>query len=106
MGLQGVKTYLHDKSTLLNTIYDIAELRNGDVLISDKIHGRVLIQYTMYGFVWTTLLAISETGRNKCQVTIRVEGERRNNEREIRQEFALLDSMLVEGVGVKFLDSG
>ena len=89
----------------MNTIYDIIELQNSDLIFSDKKLGRILFELTMYGYVWGLLYQISETGIGKCDVSLRVIGERKDKQREIRRQFSLLDMMLEGGADVKFTDT-
>ena len=98
--MEGSKTYNNTKGEILNTIYDIIELQNGKMQISDSIRGRVFYQLTMYGYEWQLLYKITELGQKRCEVSLSVTGERKDKERELRSEFALLDSMLEGGAGV------
>jgi len=99
--MEGSKTYSNTKGEILNTIYDIIELQNGKMQISDSIRGRVFYQLTMYGYEWQLLYKIKELGNARCEVSLSVTGERKDKVRELRSEFALLDSMLEGGAGVK-----
>ena len=47
------------------------------------------------------LYKITELGNKRCEVSLSVTGERKDKERELRSEFALLDSMLEGGAGVR-----
>jgi len=99
--MEGKKTYLKSKRTILNTIYDIIELQNGDIILSDVNLGRVHYEVTMYGYQWEFLFIITEKSVEKCDVSLRVLGERKDKAKEIRREFALLESMLEGGVEVQ-----
>ena len=98
--MEGKKTYLKSKKTILNTIYDIIELQNGDIILSDVHLGRVHYEVTMYGYQWELLFIITEKSTEKCAVSLRVLGERKDKAKEIRREFALLESMLEGGAEV------
>jgi len=104
--MEGNKAYLKSKSYIFNTLYDIIELQNGEILICDTIQGKLMYQLTMYRFIWQLLYSVSEIGDNKCEVSISVIGERRDTKREIRRQFALLETMLEGGADVKFSDTG
>ena len=104
MGAKGQKAYGHPKGYVLNVVHDIVELQNGRLMISDAIHGRILYRVTMYGYEWELLYTIRESGANTCLVTIELSGERRDKAKEIRREFALLDSMLDGGSDVEVTD--
>ena len=103
--MEGRKTYHKPKNFILNTIYDIIELQNGAIILSDAIHGRVHYHVSMYGYEWELLYTIADVGRNKSDVTLSVYGERHDKAKEIRREFALLDSMLEGGAKVKITDN-
>ena len=103
--MEGNKTYLKSKSYIFNTLYDIIELQNGEIIICDTTQGKLLYQATMYGYVWQLLYSINEIGNNKCEVSISVIGERQDTKREIRRQFALLDTMLEGGADVRFSDT-
>jgi len=55
----------------------------------------------MYGYVWELLYVVTDIGISKTDVTLRIIGERKDNAKEIRREFALLDSMLEGGAVVQ-----
>jgi len=102
--MEGIKTYQKPKKFILDTIYDIIELQNGDIILSDTNLGRVQYQVTMYGYRWELLYIISEKNTEKSTVKLRVIGERKDKEKEIRREFALLDAMLEGGAEVDMFD--
>ena len=101
MHVEGKKTYNKTRGEILNTIYDIIELQNGKMQISDSIRGRVFYQLSMYGYEWQLLYKITELGYKRCEVSLTVTGERKDKEKELRTEFALLDSLLEGGSNVK-----
>lgn len=103
--MEGIKSYQKPKGYVLDTIYDIIELQNGRLILSDAKLGRVQYRVAMYGYFWELLYTVAETGRNRCDVTLRIIGDRHDKAREIRREFALLESMLGEGVKVKISDN-
>jgi len=95
--MEAGKTYGKPKDYILNTIYDIIELQNGEIILTDVIHGRVHYHLTMYGYVWELLYTVTSLGEHECDVTLKVLGERRDKEKELRRGFALLDSMIEGG---------
>jgi len=101
MGTKGKKSYSHPKGYILDVVHDIVELQNGRLMISDAVHGRVLYRVAMYGFEWELLYTIIESEAKTCRVTIEVNGDRRDKVKEVRREFALLDSMLGGGMDVE-----
>ena len=101
--MEGKKKYPRTKGYILNTIYDIVELQNGRIILSDTRHGRVHYQVSMYGYEWELLYIVTDSGKDRSDVSLRVIGERKDKEREIRREFALLDSMLDGGAAVKMI---
>ena len=101
--MDGIKTYKKSKADILNTIYDIIELQNGNMIIGDSIRGKVLCQLTMYGYIWQLMYAISELDKNRCEVRLSVTGERNDKEKELHRQFALLDSMLLGGSDAKII---
>ena len=95
--MEGKKTYYKPKAIILETIHDIIELQNGSMVISDAIRGKVLYRIAMYGHEWQILYTVTAIKKEESQVTIRLTGERRDKVKEIRRQFALLDSMLNGG---------
>ena len=102
--MEGIKTFSRCKGDIINAIYDIIELQKGELILSDSRRGKIHFQVTMYGYLWELLYAITDMGTSKCDVSLRVVGERRDKAREIRREFALLDMMLDGGADVKIVD--
>ena len=100
----GKKTYQNAKGDIFNTIYDIIELQKGELILSDTRLGRLQYQLSMYDYVWEMLYTITETSGNKSDVTLRITGDRQDKQKEIRREFALLESMLRGGADVKIGD--
>ena len=103
--MEGIKTYPKAKSYILNTLYDIIELRGGEVIFCDTLQGKLQYRVSMYDYVWQLQFGITEIGTGKCEVGIQVIGERQDKAMEIRREFALLDMMLEGGANVKIVDS-
>ena len=60
--VEGKKVFSNDKRYIKNTIYDIIELQNGDLILSDVPHGRVYYRLTMYGYEWEIIYTITEIG--------------------------------------------
>jgi len=101
-------TYPRTKEFIINTLYDIIELQKGKLLLSDAARGIVYYRISMYGYEWELMYTITEiqgqTGRNasgscdpnksQSSVTLRIIGEQRENEKEMRRAFALLEAML------------
>ena len=102
--MEGKKTFKSPKGDIFNTIYDIIELQNGDLILSDARLGRLHYQVTMYDYVWEMLYTITETGSNRSDVSLRIIGDRQDKAKEIRREFALLESMLNGGVNVEMVE--
>ena len=105
MMMEGNKTYSLPKGFVLDTIYDIIELQNGKLILSDAIHGRIHYHISMYGNTWELMYTVVGMDKNKSNVTISVCGERQDKEKELRRQFALLDSFL-EGVASIKLTGG
>jgi len=103
--VEGIKTFDRSKGEIINAIFDIIELQNGELILSDSKRGKVHFQLTMYGYVWELLYAIDDKGIGRCDVSLRVIGERQDKEGEMRREFALLETILNGGVYVKIVDS-
>ena len=103
--MEGKKTYIHTKGEIFSTVYDIIELQKGELILSDTRQGKLFFSLTMYDYVWELMYSITEIGAGKCEVGIRVVGERQDKKKEIKREFALLDAMLDGGnAKVKFAD--
>ena len=99
--MEGNKTYSLPKGFVLDTIYDIIELQNGKLILSDTIHGRVHYHISMYGNTWELMYTVVGMDKNRSNVTLSVCGERRDLKREVLRQFALLDSLLEGGASVK-----
>ena len=97
--MEGNKTYSLPKGFVMETIYDIIELQNGKLILSDAIHGRIHYHISMYGNTWELMYTVVGMAKNKSNVTISVCGERHDKEKELRRQFALLDSFLTQGDG-------
>ena len=95
--MEGKKVFSNDKRYIINTIYDIIELQNGDLILSDVPHGRVYYRLTMYGYEWEIIYTITEIGFENSEVTLRLIGDRQDKAQEIRREIALLEAMLGGG---------
>jgi len=107
IGMEGKKSYPKPKAYILNTIYDVIELQNGQLIMTDTKRGRVHYQVSMYGYVWELLYIVSDNEAERSEVSLRVIGERKDKAKEIRREFALLDAMLEGGEVVDLnLNSG
>ena len=102
--MEGNKTYSLPKGLILDTIYDIIELQNGKLILSDAIHGRVHYHVSMYGYTWELMYTVTVMSKNRSNVTLSVCGERQDLKREIRRNFALLDSLLEGGANVKLTE--
>jgi len=106
--MESTKTYNRSKEYIICTLYDIIELQKGSLILSDAARGIVYYKVSMYGYVWELMYTVTElqgqTRRNsppgpgppkgKSNVTLRIIGERRENEKEMHREFALLEAML------------
>jgi len=101
--MEGNKTYSQPKGFILDTIYDIIELQNGKLILSDAIHGRVHYHVSMYGYTWELMYTVAGMGKNRSNVTLSVCGERQDLKKEVRRHFALLDSLLEGGASVKLI---
>ena len=103
--MMGIKTFAMNKGEIINAIFDIIELQNGELLFSDSRRGRVHFRLTMYGYSWELLYTINDMGECKCDVSLRVVGDKQDKTREIRREFALLETILNGGVNVRIIDN-
>ena len=103
--MQGIKSFARNKGDIINAIYDIIELQKGELILSDSRRGKVHFQVTMYGYEWELLYSIADMGIGKCDVSLRIVGERQDKAREIRRELALLEMMLEGGADVKLVEN-
>ena len=98
--MENTRVYPRSKEYIINTLYDIIELQNGTLILSDAVRGVVYFKVSMYGHEWEYMYTIEEARDNsgspkeRCSATLRIIGERRENAREFRRAFALLESML------------
>jgi len=106
--MEYIKKFKRSKEFIVNTLYDVIELQKGRLILSDYPRGIVYYGISMYGYEWELMYTVAEiTGRTargvrsgpgppggECSVTLRIIGERRENEKEMKRAFALLESML------------
>ncbi|MCL1835417.1 MAG: hypothetical protein FWG48_04575 [Oscillospiraceae bacterium] len=120
--MEQTRTYTQTKEYIVNTIFDIIELQKGSLILSDALRGIVYYKVSMYGYEWELMYTVTQmrgkegqrappkpgtgarTGtyakgahraaKEQSSVTLRIIGERRENEKEMRRELALLESML------------
>jgi len=108
--MERTKTYPRSKEFIVNTLYDIIELQKGSLILSDYMHGIVYYKLSMYGYEWELMYTVTETAKpghvsrgastksrppaGESSVTLRIIGERRENEREMRRALNLLEAML------------
>lgn len=101
----GRKIYLQPMGMILDTINDIVELQKGKLTFSDTPHGKIYFMIKMYGFKWELQFSVADIGGNSSRVTLAIGGEKRNREKLIRKEFALMDAILSVGTEIEFTDS-
>ena len=105
--MEGKKSYIHKKGEIFSTLYDIIGLQKGELILSDTRQGKLYFSLTTYDCVWELMYSITETGADRCEVSICVGGNRQDIKKEIKREFALLDAMLDGGSAkVRFTDNG
>ena len=93
--MESTRTYPRSKEYIINTIYDIIELQKGSLILSDALRGIVYYKISMYGYEWELMYTVAPClPAIQCSVTLRIIGERRENEKEMRRAFKLLESML------------
>ena len=108
--MERTKTYPRSKEFIVNTLYDIIELQKGSLILSDFVRGIVYYKLSMYGYEWELMYTVTETAKSghasrggsaksiqpadQSSVTLRIIGERRENEKEMRRALNLLESML------------
>jgi hypothetical protein len=103
--MKGKKQYSVSKGAIFSTVYDIIELQNGDMILSDTARGLLYYKLTMYDYEWELMYTITESGFEKSDVTLRLIGDRQDKVQEIRREFALLEMMLGGGADVTIMDN-
>ena len=118
--MESTRIFPRSKEYIINTLYDIIELQNGSLILSDVVRGIVYYRVSMYGYGWELMYTVAErqmqsrrgesagipaqsmrgepagssAGKALCSVTLRIIGERRENEKEMHRAFALLEAML------------
>jgi len=102
--MEGKKIYLQPRGTVINTILDIVELLRGKSFACDTPNGKINTQLSLYGYRWEVRFFVQDFGCNQCNVTIGIDGQRRDKKREIRSMFALLDSMLLTEAEIKYAE--
>ena len=92
--MEDKKTYQQPRRTILNTIHDIMELQNAKITFSDTPNGKIHFVTKMYGNKWEHRLTVTDIDKNQCSVKIEIGLNAIDGEKQIKREFALLDSML------------
>jgi hypothetical protein len=92
--MEGTKTYLQSKNSLLNAVNDIIELQKGKVVHSDTPNGQIWFLVRMYSRKWELRYTVSEIGINHSKVHLEITGNAADKDALVRREFALLDSMM------------
>ena len=107
--MESTRIFPRSKDYIINTLYDIIELQKGALILSDTARGVVYYRVSMYGYEWEYMYTIGDMRNHEgqthntrqapphheqCSATLRISGDRRETEREIRRAFALLESML------------
>ena len=90
----GNKVYLQPRDYVIATIHDIKEWQKGKGTFADIPNGQINFLVRLYNAKWEYQFTVTDVGRNRCRVEIRVGGNIPDKEVKIFREFALLDSML------------
>ena len=102
--MTGSRIYLQPKTSVVNTILDIAELQKGRTTFTDTPNGKVCFAVSMYGYSFEYSFTVTDIGGNRSHVHIEAGGDTKNKRRHITREFALLDSMLVSEAEIEFTE--
>jgi len=95
--MTGKKVFTEPRGRIMNVIYDIIELQNARLLISDAVHGKILYRVMQYDYEWELFYTITESSTSKCTLTLELIGDRPDKEKEILRQLALLVSLLGGG---------
>ena len=82
--MEGKKNYLQPRGAVLDAIHDIVELLRGRQTICDTPNGKISTHLTMYGYRWDVKYFVKDIGKNRCSVTIEINGDLTDKRREIR----------------------
>ena len=93
--MEAHKVYPKPRSIVLNTIYDIIEFQNAKVTFSDTSRGKINFIVRMYSSKWEHRLTVTDIGPNQCSVNIEMNQGTIDDDKQLKLEFALLDSMLI-----------
>jgi len=85
-------------------VHDLVEMQKGKSLSGDSAAGMIRFQVSMYDIIWDYQVTVTDIGRNRCGVTIRLAGDSRDKERLIGHEFALLDYVLIDRARIDFAE--
>ena len=94
--MEGNKVYPKPRGTVLNTIHDIIELQNAKITFSDTPNGKIHFVTKMYANKWEHRFTVTDIDKNQCCVKIEMQQKTMDGDSQIKREFALLDSMLIE----------
>ena len=90
----GSKVYLQPRDYVIAAIHDMKEWQKGKGTFSDIPNGQINFTVRLYNTEWEYQFTVTDVGRNRCRVEIRVGGNIPDKEVKIFREFALLDSIL------------
>ena len=96
--MEGNKEYPQPRGTVLNTIHDIAELQKARITYSDTPNGKINFITKMYAKKWEHRFTVTDIDKHRCRVKIEMGKDTTGSNDQIRREFALLDSMLLDDV--------
>ena len=97
--MTGKKIYLQPQGTALHAISDLAELQKGKFTFSDTPNGKIHFSVDLYQEKWGLKFLVRDIGKNRSIIELELEGDDKT-ESIINNEFALLDSILLEGVRI------
>jgi len=81
---------------VLNAINNIVELQKAKLTFSDTPNGKINFVVRMYANRWEHRFTVTGINKNKCSVKLEIGHGSLNGEMQLKREFALLDSMLLE----------
>ena len=93
----GKKIYLQPRGTCLHAISDLAELQEGEFTFSDTPNGKIHFSIDIYSEKWELKFLVRDIGKSRSLIELELDGKEKA-ESIINHEYALLDSMLAEGV--------
>ena len=114
--MEGKRIYLQPTMLVFNALLNLMELQNGKKRISDQMRGELYYNIMLFGVNWKLRFNVTGIEFDRCCVKLSVSESGRKGDEDfrdivesmIRNEFALLDNVLLVGSpqAIAYCESG